>query len=299
MTYPPKLKEEAIRLHKEEGRSAEWIAEKFSKEQPPNDRPAPRTVRKWLENHKRIQQEKAFRSELERGTYPVFAKAKEEHLNSIRKLIQEWHDNLKQVGSMMSSVRAEDLVDIWFEECFTEDWLGYDPAFQENVGAHLPFPDLWDKHNEWWGKLSEYSKNISMLEDIIRKEGESWQVRLGEHFVYPALMVLDSEYTGYSHRWGKFTYMKPSFLCDGDELIVEYFKEHWSILEANKPEQYIARYESMVKRLIESSEVNKLFSIRKTINELMLQIRNRLSNILERRDYIWYTCPRCPSPPVP
>ena len=50
MTYPPKLKAEAVRLHKEEGRSAEWIAERFSKEQPPEDRPSPRTIRKWIEN---------------------------------------------------------------------------------------------------------------------------------------------------------------------------------------------------------------------------------------------------------
>ena len=55
MTYPPKLKEEAIRLHKEDERSAEWLAEKFSKEQPPADRPAPRTIRKWLENADKIQ----------------------------------------------------------------------------------------------------------------------------------------------------------------------------------------------------------------------------------------------------
>ena len=49
MTYPPKLKEEAIRLHKEDGRSAEWIAAEFSKNKPPEDRPSERTIRKWLE----------------------------------------------------------------------------------------------------------------------------------------------------------------------------------------------------------------------------------------------------------
>jgi hypothetical protein len=237
-----------------------------------------------------------LRTKIEQQLDPSFNKAREEHLHSIRNLIQEWHDNLKEVDPAMKWVKGEWMVDDWFDCCFNEDFPYYVPTYQEDLKAHLPFPDLWNKHVDWWGKLGEYSKNISTLEDIIRKEGQSWHVRLEKHFVYPAIEVVDCEY--FVYLWGGVEYMEPSFLCDEQKLIAKYSEETWSILEADKPENYIARYESMVKRLIESKEVNKLFSTRKTINELMSEIRNRLSDILERREYIWRTCSRCPSPPT-
>ena len=159
----------------------------------------------------------------------------------------------------------------------------------------MPFTDLWKTYDEWYKCFQDYYDRVFKLQEEIRRQGESWGIEIHEGFELPAFRIIDGELFCLEHGWGK--YARAEFNYEGKKLIAIYADKKWDILEAEVPSQYIPLYDDMCQKLLQGEEFKRIYSIHTRLDRLNARIQQLLRDILERRDYIWPTCPLCPSPP--
>lgn len=290
MAYPESLKKRAIELSKDY--SAEQIADIFSKEVNKwklKRMPDARTIRNWLSEEKKQEQ-------LE----PFIIEAKKEHFAIVRNDIKHWWKSINPASNIdivLYRPGAPTSGEEWRMDAFDESWIDFNPDIQRRLKGHLSFnTELWQNHEDWINRLVEYENKCRAIRDTIHREGVGWHVKVGEDFERP-LIVKISFIQDELDIPGAWQHAEPQLRCEGQKLIAEYPNKRWEILEAEKPAHYRSSYEEMSTRFLEGKTVENLLSVYKEVNRLTTKISRSLSDILSRGDYIWGTCPLCPTKP--
>lgn len=239
---------------------------------------------------------------LKQQTDPVLVKAKEEHFAEIRRLIEEWRDDVQTPRVDEMSLTREGYLKVLFSK------LEYqiNPLFR-CLDEHLPFPILWQNHSLWLDKIPDYFDSCkSLIKEIAEddrvvkwlEEYPKWE----EHVVVEPVLRCISD-----RALGKESELLNNPNPDTGEL--EPFMEFTSKSGSEKFIERKSRTRKTVQMTVEhinfvdpaictyylnSQEAAHIVSLFIEMRDLELKIRESLNEILIKRDYIIHTCKLCP-----
>jgi len=290
MAYSPKLREEAIRLHKEEGRSAEWIADKFSREKPPGDRPAERTIRNWLRKGTAIVKPSIFED--------IVSSALKRHHDEIQEFAEEWQAALNRFSEALVSY---DEISLPSNDMPSEINVVEDNPLFSSIIEHFTSKELWSQYSNLKHTFQEAIKAHKKVLNALVSIGESWpDVELGDGFAGPFYEIASSLFSwpGYRHAFTpeeQREFFTIEWKAEGDSLIGNLIGRSYggSVLKAPNPLSYVERYESMCEQVLQSQEGLLLISLSSKAWNLEKVVYNLISEILLSRSYTTRTCKLC------
>lgn len=255
---------------------------------------------------------------------PAVQKAQDEHLQKIEQEIKRWKVSLyiPDVASLNTFEYSSNLNSITVRR--------NNPVFKW-VTEHLPRPgydSLWDNYDNWKRKYIEYLRlHESLCQQIMKeadvrfkfteqrekeakelkaerdamKSSRLWQPQeilfpphATESFPIPFFMAIRDKIKG---KEIKLKFDPPlRFPLDNtemlhDQLVVNDMKV---LISQNVSGTNQSKYETMVKEYLNGAKVTYLIDLINALSELTDKIGLALYEILERRDYIHYTCKLCP-----
>jgi len=222
-------------------------------------------------------------------TDPVSLKAKEEHINEIRNLIEKWENAIPEVQldipSDFRGYSAGSLLPIELHKINQQTMF-------KCLRQHLPFDDLWQSYTIWKTSFSEYikksldlnfsvSKQVHLLPNLI-SVGEGELHLLAKLGLVVSLKAYGEDISSLSEL--ELTISPDKWITEGV----------WKILQSEYPDDCAEKYKLLYCQLFNSEEISRLSYLNRIIQDNTEKIHILLDEILIRRDYIRYTCRLCP-----
>ena len=233
---------------------------------------------------------------------PVLVRAKQEHMDNIRGLIEEWRDAVETPKIDKMSLTGEGYLRLPFSKLEYQ----FNPLFN-CLREHLAFPTLWQNHSLWIRKIPSYFDSCKNLIKEITEDDRvaKWLV---EHPKWEEGVVVEPVLKCISDRaLGK----EPELLNEPDPETGE-LEPYMLIKEKPGTHKFVER-KSRTQKTIEitiehinlvdpeictyylnSQEAAHVVDLFIELRDLELKIRKSLNEILIRRDYVMYTCRLCP-----
>ena len=215
----------------------------------------------------------------------VLKDALSEHLNNLRNLILEWRNmiSVPPYPSCLSAYPVQALQNF-------ENRLLF-PSIKD----HLPFPPLWRDYKIWKTKFEEYLTTCRELRERIRSDAvsrtglvfdqQNYGPGLTESFDKAMVKAIEMKRSGTSSKYTEGRARDSiQYLQVNSEVVfwTENIQVHREI------------FQKMVDDYFQSEELAKLTTQFNDLENLSARIQGMLEEILERQDYIIYSCNLCP-----
>lgn len=287
-----------MRLHKEEALSPEKIADKFSKEQPPGDRPPPRTIRNWLGGGTAKARQLIEATARRSIDSPLVSWALKQHHDEIRNLIEKWQLELQAFTMTETDYPKVEVANNGLP--FDINYVEHNRLFT-SLNEHIANKELWSKYSNLKNTFREAIKTHDIVINELMTVAKTWpNIQLGKDFLEPfydiiaPLSILSKDDLPYLdvHDREQFTI---EWKAEDNFLLASRVKsaELYTVLKASNPLNYIENYESMCKQLLQSEEVLRLISLSKKVWKLEGIVYDLISEVLLSRSYIMRTCKLC------
>lgn len=218
---------------------------------------------------------------------PALIKAREGHINEIRKLIEHWRDSLRT-----PSIEEVYPGTLPLPQAFEDQ-----PLF-DSLNAHLLSPSLWQDYSKWARKENDYIVDCQNLAKDIRKHEANWKTirRITDSFERPIFKHISEKAEGKQPKAYRFE--KRTFYRDEQGKKIPDFEtlqiDGHDVLDADDALACKEAYEKLSTRILRSQEVAVLIELFKDLRTYEPKIRKSLDRILLRRDYILHKCKLCP-----
>jgi len=211
---------------------------------------------------------------------PSIRKAKVEHLDEIRRLIEYWRNilvtpTMDQVhqGSLKSTREAEKL-----------------PLFTR-LTEHLPYEELWITYNKYNEMSDLYLRNVQSLGNTIMNTIRKWRgvkevTDIAFRPIFQHIIATGKGKDTYKHRFTEIpastegTFWMATDGCD--------------VLRAKGTESLQKRYVQYSQELVNSSAGAEIITRYTEILKFENRLRQYLEDALIRRDYLFHSCAVCP-----
>lgn len=211
---------------------------------------------------------------------PSVQKAKDEHLDELRSLIEYWRNilvtpTMDQVhqGSLQSMREAEKL-----------------PLFTR-LKEHLPHEELWITYNKYNEMSDLYLRDVQSLGNTILNAIRKWKgvqevTDIAFRPIFQHIIATGKGNDTYSHRFTEIP-ASPEGAC---WLAVN----GYDVLRAKGTESLQKRYARYSWKLVNSSAVAEIILRYTEIIKLENRLKQYLEDVLLRRDYVFHSCAICP-----
>ncbi|MBA7503432.1 hypothetical protein ES706_02042 [subsurface metagenome] len=237
----------------------------------------------------------------------ILKDAIKDHLAELRQLIENWKAGIRiQPVTVLPRVMANSIT-------FTQSNRLY-----SSLKGHLPIPTFWRQYGEWENKYKLYIANCEKLQEEIRRgaltglkldfasDDTSNLSHLTSGLRDWILGYVQDKFEGEDMREVKFRWKDLTISLEGGALLegkqmfshpkgielLEIFNQH-----DVDTEFYEKGCRALLGFCLSSGTVANLSTLFVDLNALEPKIHNSLEEILLRRDYILYTCNRCPGKP--
>lgn len=203
------------------------------------------------------------------------------HLAEIRSLIERWQGILRTPQ-----------VDEGYRGIYSPSRSLEADSLFNSLREHLPVPILWRNYTIWKKSLDEYVNIWKMLIEEIKQLARSWQNvrRIRDDFQQPVLKRLS--YKALERKLEPFRFEKRE---SGDYEIL--LVDGVETLETSDALAYEQQYKRLCDQVLGSELATNLINRYRELRAQEPKIRESLQEILQRRDYIMYSCKLCPGQP--
>ena len=227
---------------------------------------------------------KVLESTLKEQEDPILAKAKAEHLDEVRNLIERWME--------ASTTPAFHEVDLHTE--FPVERLESQPLFG-CLKEHIQSETLWETYGVWRARFGAYLAMCQSLIKEIRQAGKYFESLAGSMrgFERPILRRLNDKALGkevipYAFQVirgaGRIVMRKGDYLyIDGEVLLL-----------VSDGEKGSREYQRISEGFLNSEALANLTAAFSELRSLEFEIRSRLLETLTSRNYRNFTCRLCP-----
>ena len=237
---------------------------------------------------------------------PTLQKAREDHLNNIRAQIESWKGYI--------CIRDIAAIDPSEYSSIPHSWKDLDnkPLFNA-LKQHLPFDELWTNWDAWKERYSKYLSQHEALREQILKDAKlvfnlptyyeafpEVKQRLVPHltlaFEKPFFDAFADKANGREHELEELKFSPQPYPGPEKGMTLEglHIGSHEVLIAENVKENCEPKYQKMLQDYLQKKEVANLIKLRDELRNATVGINATLNKILERWDYISYTCELCP-----
>jgi len=241
---------------------------------------------------------------------PALEKAREDHLNNIRAQIENWKGcvcvrDIATIDPNNFPCNYSSIPRSWQD-------LETEPLFNA-LRQHLPFPDLWSNWDAWKERYSKYLSQHEALREQILKDAKlvfnlptyyeafpEVKQRLVPHltlaFEKPFFDAFADKANGREHELEELKFSPQPHPGPEKGIMLEglHTGSYEVLIAENVKENCEPKYQKMLQDYLQKKEVANLIKLRDELRNATVGINATLNKILERWDYISYTCELCP-----
>jgi len=230
---------------------------------------------------------KILENTLNQEIEPSIVKAIDNHHSEIHSLIEKWLDAFPDHWPLLQEFKDNDRfiwrVWPWADKKITISELNSvcsDTLFS-CLREHLPSENFWNCYSDWEATAIDYVRLCNEIIEEIRKEGATWsdEIKLRDNFEDPILSVIQTHSIDPEPEKLLFKPRGRDLWCS---TIHPNFDESREIilLETEKPEDYISRYEQLSIKWLGSSQVTALVSLQDKLGKQIQEIHHFLQEAL-------------------